>query len=131
MTTQELDNQVCRRLGLLFRDPVPALWNDHFLNVFSRTSNHLTDHRAEGDIASQRQDGHLQFAFSKERPVVHRILAERQELGKTRSHRTGLRVELRIVLALFFVKPRRIKGKLVPEPVEVNSLTAGTRRYMS
>src|SRR6476620_11262921 len=54
---------------------------------------------------TEGQDRHLKLALRKERPVVGRILVERQELGKARSHCAGLRIERRIMPALRFIKP--------------------------
>src|SRR6266404_6947661 len=97
---QEVDDQVCRRLGLLFRDPVPAIRDDRVFGVIGDTPYHLTDPGAECRFATEGQDRHLKLALCKERPVIGRILAERQELGKARSHCAGLRIERRIMLAL-------------------------------
>src|SRR6266403_4965014 len=122
---QEVDDQVCRRLRLLFRDPVPAIRDDHIFDVVGDTPHNRADHRAECSFATEGQDRHLKLALRKERPVVGRILAERQELGKARSHCAGLRIERRIMLALRLVKPLRVPGKFVPEAVEINALAAG------
>jgi hypothetical protein len=83
---QEVDDQVCRRLRPLFRDPVAAIRDDHVFDVIGDTPDHRADHRAERSFATKSQDRHLKLALRKERPVVGRILAERQELGKARSH---------------------------------------------
>ena len=86
---QEVDDQVCRRLGLLFRDPVPAIRDDHIFDVIGDTPHHRADHRAECSFATEGQDRHLKLALRKELLVVGRILAEREELGKARSHCAG------------------------------------------
>src|SRR3981189_3436512 len=39
----------------------------------------------------------------------------------------GLRIERRVVLALRFIKPLRVLGKIVPEAVEINTLAAGNQ----
>ena len=110
---QEVDDKFCRRGRLFFRDPVPAIRDDHIFNVIGDTPHHHADHGAECSFATQGQDRHLKLALRKERPVVGRILAERQELGKPRSHCSGLRIERRIMLALRFIKPLRVPGKFV------------------
>jgi hypothetical protein len=112
---QEVDDQVCRRLGLLFRDPVPAIRDDHVLDVIGDTPHHRADHRAKCSFAAEGQDRHLKLAPRKERPVVACILAERQELGKACSHCARLRIDRRIMLALRFIKPLRVRGKF-PSP---------------
>jgi hypothetical protein len=122
---QKVDYQISRRLRLLFRNPVPAIRDDHIFDVIGDTPHHRADHGAECSFTTQSQDRHLKFALRKERPVVGRILAERQELGEARSHCAGLRIERRIMLALRFIKPLRVPGKLVPEAVEIDSLAAG------
>src|SRR2546421_6946500 len=122
---QEVDDQVCRRLRLLFRDPVPAVRDDRIFDVIGDTPYHLTDPRAECSFATEGQDRHLKLALREERPVVGRILAERQELGKAGSHCAGLRIERRIMLALCFIEALRVHGKLVPEAVEIDALAAG------
>src|SRR5439155_26614399 len=122
---QEVDDQVCRRLRLLFRDPVPAIRDDHIFDVVGDTPHNRADHGAECSFATEGQDRHLKLALRKERPVVGRILAERQELGKAGSHSAGLRIERRIMLALRFIKPLLVPGKFVPEAVEIDALAAG------
>src|SRR6478672_1251295 len=79
---QEVDDKFCRRGRLFFRNPVPAIRDAHIFDVIGDTPHHRAHHRAECSIATQGQDGHLKLALRKERPVVGRILAERQELGK-------------------------------------------------
>jgi hypothetical protein len=69
---QEVDDQVCRRLGLLFRDPVPAIRDDHIFDVIGDTPHHRADHRAECCFATEGKDRHLKLALRKERPVVTR-----------------------------------------------------------
>src|SRR3954464_15644714 len=90
---QEVDDQFCRRSRLFFRDPVPAIRDDHIFDVIGDTPHYRADHGAECSFATQSQDRHLKLALGKEGPVVDRILAERQELGKTRAHCAGLRIE--------------------------------------
>src|SRR6202048_2224902 len=122
---QEVDDKFCRRGRLFFRDPVPAIRDDHIFDVIGDTPHHRAHHRAECSFASQGQDRYLKLALRKEPPVVGRILAERQELGKARSHCAGLRIERRIMLALRFIKPLLVPGKFVPEAVEIDALAAG------
>src|SRR5580704_11858158 len=124
-TMQEVDDKSCRRGRLFFRDPVPAIRDDHIFDVIGDTPHHRADHRAECSFATQGQDRHLKLALRKERLVVSRILAKRQELGKARSHCAGLRIERRIMLALRFIKPPRVPGKFVPEAVEIDAFAAG------
>jgi hypothetical protein len=95
---QEVDDKPCRR-GRLFRDPVPAIRDDQIFDLIGDTPHHRAHPRAECSFASQGPDRHLKLALRKERPVVGCILAERQELGKARSHCAGLRIERRIMLA--------------------------------
>src|SRR6266705_3783599 len=104
---------------------MPAIRDDRILDVIGDTPYHLTDPRAECSVATEVQDRHLKLALRKERPVVGRILAERQELGKARSHCAGLRIDRRIMLALRFIKPLPVPGKFVPEAVEIDALAAG------
>src|SRR5258707_7181905 len=120
---QEVDDQVCRRLRLLFRDPVPAIRDDRIFDVIGDTPHHRADHRAECSFATEGQDRHLKLAMRKE-PVVGRIPAERQELRETRSHYARLRIERRIMLPLRFIKSLRVPGKFVPETVEIDALAA-------
>ena len=82
---QKVDDQICRRLGLLFRDPVAAIRDDHVFDVIGDAPHHRADHRAECSFATEGQDRHLKLALRKEPPVVGRIPAERQELVPTRS----------------------------------------------
>jgi hypothetical protein len=72
---QEVDDKFCRRGRLFFRDPVPAIRNDHIFDVIGDTPHHRAHHRAECGFATQGQDRHLKLALRKERPVVGRILA--------------------------------------------------------
>ena len=128
---QEVNDKLCRCARLLFRDPVPAVRDDRIFDVIGDTPNHRADHGAECSFATKGQDRHLKLALRKERPVVGRILPERQELGKARSHCAGLRIERSIMLALRFIKPLPVAGKFVPEAVEIDALAAATRRSMS
>jgi hypothetical protein len=50
---QEVDDQVCRRLRLLFRDPVSAIRDDHMFDVISDKSQHSANHRAKSSFATQ------------------------------------------------------------------------------
>jgi hypothetical protein len=77
---QEVDDQVCRRLGLLFRDPVAAIRDDHVFDVIGNTPDHSADQRAERSFATKSQDRHLKLALRTERPVVGRIVPKREEL---------------------------------------------------
>src|SRR4051812_29149186 len=104
---------------------MPAIRDDRIFDVGGDTPNHLADQWAERSLASEGQDRHLQLALRKEPPVVGRILAERPELGKARSHCAGLRIERRIMLTLRFIKPLRFPGKFVPEAVEIDALASG------
>src|SRR5882762_6383395 len=81
---QEVDDKFCRRGRLLFCDPVPAIRNDRIFDVIGDTPNHRADHWAECSFATEGQNRHLELALRKQRLVVGRILAERQELGKAR-----------------------------------------------
>jgi hypothetical protein len=47
MAMQEVDGEFCRRGRLFFRDPVPAIRDDHILDVIGDTPYHRADHRAE------------------------------------------------------------------------------------
>src|SRR5258708_20803686 len=58
---QEVDDQVCRRLRLLFRDPVPAIRDDRIFDVIGDTPHHRADHRAECRFATEGQDRHLKL----------------------------------------------------------------------
>src|SRR5438445_60542 len=102
---QKVDDQICRRLGLLFRDPVPAIRDDHVFDVIGDAPHHRADHRAECSFTAEAQDRHPKPALCKKRSVVSRILAEGQELGEARSHCAGLRIERRIMPAFRFIKP--------------------------
>jgi hypothetical protein len=117
---QEVDDKFCRRGRLFFGDPVPAIRDDYIFDVIGDAPHRRAHHGAECGFATQGQDRHLKLALRKERPVVGRIPAERQEPGKDRSHCAGLRIERRIVLALRFIKPLRVPGKFVPEAVEMD-----------
>ena len=128
---QEVDDKFCRRGRLFFRDPVPAIPDDRIFDAIGDTPHHRAYHRAECSFATQGQDRHLKLALRKERPVVCRILAEREELGKARSHCAGLRIERRIMLALRLIKPLWVPGKFVPKTVEIDALTAGDQALSS
>src|SRR3954464_402857 len=117
---QEVDDKFCRRVRLFFRDPVPAIRDDYIFDVIRDTPHYRADHRAERSFATQSQDRHLKLALRKEYPVVGRILAERQELGKARSHCAGLRIERRIMLTLRFIKPLLVPREFVPEAVKID-----------
>jgi len=117
--------EVGRCLWLFFGDPMSAVRDDRVFDVVGDTPDHLADSGAEGGFAAEGQDRHLKFALGKEFPVVSRVLAERQELGEARSHRAGLRVERRVVLAFGFVEPFRDDGERVPEAVEIDAFAAG------
>jgi hypothetical protein len=64
---------------------VPAIQDDRIFHVIRDTSDHHGDHGAECRFVTESQDWHLKLALRKERPLVGRIMAERQEFGKTRS----------------------------------------------
>src|SRR5882672_5486258 len=127
---QEVDDKVCRRGRLFFRDPVPAIRDDHIFDVIGDTPHHRADHWAECSFATEGQDRHLKLALRKERPVVGSILAERPELSKARSHCAGLRIERRIMLAVRFIKPRLVPGKVLPEAVEIEALASGDQALL-
>lgn len=107
---QEVDDQVCRRFRLLLGDPVPAIRDDRIFHVIGDTPDHRTDHRSERSVATEGQDRLLKHALRKERSVVGRILAERPELSKARSHGAGSCIERRITPALRFIKSLRFRG---------------------
>ena len=60
---QEGEDQVCRRLGLLFRDPMPAIRDDQVFDVIGNTPDQHADHRAERSFATKSQDRHLKRAL--------------------------------------------------------------------
>jgi hypothetical protein len=68
----------------------PAIRDDRIFGVIGDAPYHLADQRAECSFAAEGQDRHLKLALRKERPVVGRILAERQELGKARAHKASM-----------------------------------------
>ncbi len=41
---QEVDNEFCRRGRLFFRDPMPAIRDDHIFDVIGDTPHHRADH---------------------------------------------------------------------------------------
>jgi len=103
---QKVDDQICRRLGLLFRDPVAAIRDDHVFDVIGDAPHHRADHRAECSFTAEAQDRHLKLAPCKKRSVVSRILAERQEHGRSPlALRRVVRIERRIMPAFRFIKP--------------------------
>ena len=79
---QKVDDQICRRLGLLFRDPVAAIRDDHVFDVIGDAPHYRADHRAECSFTAEAQDRHLKLALREERPVVGRILADARNWAK-------------------------------------------------
>src|SRR4051812_42882903 len=75
-------------------------------------------------IAPDCQHRHLQSAVTDGCLVIEHILIERRELGKTRMHPTRFCVKVRIMSAGSLVEPGRVGGKVIPEPIEIDALTA-------
>ena len=64
-------------------------------------------HRPERLLAAHGEHRNGQAAVGEKRAVVNGILIERGKLREARMHRTGFRIELRVVSA----RPRQVAGR--------------------
>jgi len=66
---QKIDDQVCRRLGLLFRDPVPAIRDDHIFDVIGDTPHHVPIIGPNDSFRHRRPRPASEACPAQERPV--------------------------------------------------------------
>src|SRR5262249_42674333 len=101
---QKLRDDLDRRCGVLFHQPMSRVRNDGFPHIRGGGSHDDGHRRAERFLAADREDGHRQRPLGQERFVVDGVLIERVELFESRVHGAREGVELGVVLAARLVE---------------------------
>ena len=112
------------RLWVLLHQPVGRGWDDGARDIVGDELHEQLHHRSAGRFTAEGKDRDRELSLFKERPVVDRILREGGELREASSHRSRRCVESCVVLTHLLAERARVRGKVVPEVVEVDAFSA-------
>src|SRR5258707_8041662 len=108
---------------LLLHQPVAGIRDHQFGHGDGGVAHHDRLVGTKGLLATDREDWHGELRGHR-RHVFLSILPDGAKLSESRMHRAWQGVELSIVLPRRLVDLRRIAGELIPETVEIDTLTS-------